>query len=140
MATTASTNAPSAEQLERRHPHPTLVIANDPVPLYVAPNGAVRVTGTRIPLENIVWDYERGGTPEEIVASFDTLKLADVYAVIAYFLHHRAEVTEYVRVVEALEDQIAQELEAQPGLAPLRERIKARWVAREQRTDASADR
>ena len=124
MTTTTPANDPANEQIARRHPYPTLVIENDPVPLYIAPGGAVRVTGTRIPLENIVWGYERGSTPEDIVGDFDTLQLADVYAVIAYFLRHRAEVMEYVRAVEALEEQIEQELEAQAGLAALREQIE----------------
>jgi uncharacterized protein (DUF433 family) len=60
-------------------------------------NGVYRLTGTRIPLERIVEAYKDGETPEEIVDAFDTLRLSDVYVVIAFYLDHKEEVEAYLR-------------------------------------------
>jgi uncharacterized protein (DUF433 family) len=89
------------------------------VPLRVAEGGAIRVGNTRIPLDQIVHEFERGATPEEIVQSFDALDLADVYSAIGYFLRHREEVEEYLRVREQQADRIRQMIEANqpPGLS-----------------------
>jgi len=59
--------------------------------------GGLRVTGTRVLLERIVHAFEDGATPEGIVQSYDTLPLADVYAVLAWYLRHKAEVQDYLR-------------------------------------------
>lgn len=65
----------------------------------------MRVGTTRITLDLIVEQYENGMTPEDMVRAYDTLKLADVHAVIAYYLRHGEEVRAYLfqREVEAAE-------------------------------------
>ncbi len=84
-----------------------LNIANDPVPLYLAEEGrAVRVTGTRIPIQRIVFMYNRGQPPEEMVESFPTLQLADVHGVICYYLHHREEVDAYCAEIDRIEAEL----------------------------------
>jgi hypothetical protein len=40
-------------------------------------------------------------TPEDMVRAYDTLVLADVYAVIAYYLRHRDKVRVYLKRREA---------------------------------------
>ena len=40
---------------------------------------------------------ENGVTPEDMVRAYDTLVLADVHAVIAYYLRHRDEVRAYLK-------------------------------------------
>ena len=45
----------------------------------------------------IIVAFEGGAAAEEIVMRFPTLRLADVYAVIAYYLRHKAEVQDYMR-------------------------------------------
>jgi uncharacterized protein (DUF433 family) len=61
------------------------------------PRGAVRVGKTRVSLDLIVEQYQNGMTPEDLVRAYDTLDLADVYAVIAWYLRHQDEVTTYLR-------------------------------------------
>jgi uncharacterized protein (DUF433 family) len=61
-----------------------LPLQADRYPLRVDEGGAVRVGDSRISLDLIVEQYENGMTPEEMVRAYDTLVLADVYAVIAY--------------------------------------------------------
>jgi uncharacterized protein (DUF433 family) len=66
-------------------------------PLVFAEGGAVlRVTGTRIPLDTVVNAYLNGASAEEIVQAYSTLRLADVYAVISYYLNYREEVDTYL--------------------------------------------
>jgi uncharacterized protein (DUF433 family) len=59
--------------------------------------GAVRVGKSRISLDLVVEQYENGMTPEDMVRAYDTLVLANVYAVIAYYLRHRDEVRAYLK-------------------------------------------
>jgi hypothetical protein len=44
----------------------------------------------------VVEQYENGMTPEDMVRAYSTLVLADVHAVIAYYLRHRDEVRAYM--------------------------------------------
>src|SRR5258707_14450595 len=66
-------------------------------PLRVDEGGAIRVGKSRISLDLIVEQYENGMTPEDMVRAYDTLMLADVHAVIAYYLRHRDEVRAYLK-------------------------------------------
>lgn len=88
----------------------TIVIEPIPAPLRVDEDGTVRA-GTRVILDLIVNAFWQGMSPEEIVDEYDTLKLADVYAVIAYYLDHRAEIDAYLSQrqdeAQALRTQIA---------------------------------
>ena len=60
---------------------PTLDIPESmPLPLYVNKHGAVRISGTRVNLDLVIYAFKEGKRPEEIVESYDTLDLADVYA------------------------------------------------------------
>ena len=70
--------------------------ANGP-PLHVDEGGAVRVGNSRIGLDLVVEQYENGMTTEDMVRAYDTLVLADVHAVIAYYLRHRDEVRAYLK-------------------------------------------
>lgn len=54
------------------------------VPLTNTEFGTVRVSGSRVSLDSVVYHYEQGATPERIAESFPSLNLADIYAVIAY--------------------------------------------------------
>jgi len=69
----------------------------DRPPLRVVEGGAVRVGESRISLDVVVEQYENGMTPEDMVRAYDTLVLADVYAVVAYYLRHRDEVRVYLK-------------------------------------------
>ena len=72
-----------------------LPLNRDYSPRRVDEGGAVRVGNSRVRLGLIVEQYENGMTPEDMVRSYDTLQLADVHAVIAYYLRHRDEVRAY---------------------------------------------
>ncbi len=69
----------------------------DRPPLRVDEGGAVRVGKSRISLDVVVEQYENGMTPEDMVRAYDTLALADVHAVIAYYLRRREAVRAYLK-------------------------------------------
>jgi uncharacterized protein (DUF433 family) len=100
------------------------------VPLAPTENGTIRVTGSRVSLEAVVGQYEQGSTAEQIQESFPSLRLADIYAVISYYLNHREQVDEYLCEQETKAQALRDNIEADPvyksKLTELRERIKSR--------------
>jgi uncharacterized protein (DUF433 family) len=101
------------------------------VPLVQDATGRWRVTGTRIPLERIVECHEEGLSPEQIVENYDTLRLADVYSVISYYLDHKEEVGEYLGLWEARAQEVEQMIQtAQPSQPGRKEELLARRYRR----------
>ncbi|MCI0489932.1 MAG: DUF433 domain-containing protein [Blastocatellia bacterium] len=105
------------------------------VPLTVTEYGSIRIKGSRVSLDSIIYNYKLGATAEHIAYSFPSLSLADIHLAIAYYLTHREEVEEYLRQQEAEEDAIRQQIESDPEYqkrkTEFRERILARWAARQ---------
>jgi uncharacterized protein (DUF433 family) len=92
--------------------------------------GAVRVGTSRISLDLVVEQYENGATPEDMVRAYDTLVLADVHAVIAYYLRHRDEVRIYLKQRAEEAGALRAKIESEhPRIA--REELLARRTARE---------
>jgi hypothetical protein len=77
-------------------------------------------------LERIVHAFDAGASAEEIVESFPSLELADVYATIAFILQHRPEVDAYVAEHKAEAERVQQKWETHAPTSDLRQRIRAR--------------
>src|SRR5438270_10250188 len=107
-----------------------LTIHTDPPPLRVDEGGAVRVGKSRVGLDLVVEQYENGMTPEDLVRAYDTLDLADVHAVIAYYLRHRDEVRAYRERRAEEADALRAKIEAERPRVT-REELLARRSARE---------
>jgi uncharacterized protein (DUF433 family) len=107
-----------------------------PVPLRTDEHGIVRVGGTRISLDTVLAAYRRGETPEAIVDNYDSLRLADVYAVIAYYLTHQADVDRYLAEQVQAAAALQAQLEADPGMRRFRTELQAR-KARYQAADGA---
>jgi uncharacterized protein (DUF433 family) len=90
----------------------TLSPDREPVPLRWDESGTLRVGNTRIALDLIVEQYENGMSPEDLVSAYDTLELADVHAVIAYYLRHRDDVRAYLRQREEEAANLRAKIEA----------------------------
>jgi uncharacterized protein (DUF433 family) len=103
------------------------------VPLRTDEHGKIRVGGTRVLLELVIYLFQQGETAEGIIDSYPTLKLADVYAVIAYYLTHQAEVDAYVRQAEQEADRIQREVESQYSPETLARRARLRALRDERR-------
>jgi uncharacterized protein (DUF433 family) len=97
------------------------------VPLRSDEHGAVRVGDSRVLLDVVIREFTRGADPESIAHAYPTLDVADVYAVVAYYLRHRDEVDTYLRRRQEEAAALRREIEAQrPGRDTLRERLLAR--------------
>ena len=97
------------------------------VPLRTDAQGKIRVGETRILLELLIHAFRRGESAEEIVDSYPTLKLGDVYAVLAYYLSHRSDVDSYVTQVDEAAEQLQRKIEQNytPETLTLRARLRA---------------
>jgi uncharacterized protein (DUF433 family) len=63
---------------------------------FLAPDD-IRITGTRIGIESILYEYiHRGQTPEAIAAHFHTVSLEQVFATILYYLRNREQLDAYL--------------------------------------------
>ncbi len=100
------------------------------VPLTQTENGTIRVTGSRVTLEAVVHQYQQGSSAEAILESFPSLKLADIHAVISYYLNHRDQVGEYLHDQEEKARSVREDIESDPAykarIGELRARIKSR--------------
>lgn len=84
------------EDMSENNPPPVLKVHSNPVPLRFSPEGCAYVSETRVPLETVVFHFNHGATPEEIVQNFPSLNLVDVYGVLTYYLNDREAVDSYL--------------------------------------------
>jgi uncharacterized protein (DUF433 family) len=106
-----------------------LTLEQQAPPLQIDNDGTMRVGGTRIPLETVVRAFNQGHTAEEIASHYPALKLADVYAVIAYYLNHPQPVHQYLQAQAQAAEQVWERIEATTDYQLFRERLQARRAA-----------
>jgi uncharacterized protein (DUF433 family) len=106
---------------------PTLEIRTDAPPLTQDDTGAVRIGSTRVLLELVIRAFEDGATPETIVQRYPSTSLADIYAVVAYYLRHRDLVERYLAERERQAENIKERIEVHQGdLSEVRRRLLSR--------------
>ena len=98
----------------------------EPIPLDQQEDGTIRVANTRVPLDIVVGAFRAGETAEEIAQDYPSLKLSDIYAVIAYYLRHEVEVESYLEQRRELAEAVRHESEARWPTHDLRHRLLAR--------------
>jgi uncharacterized protein (DUF433 family) len=103
-----------------------MVFETQTVPVNIDPQGVIRVQGTRVRLDTVIYAFNEGYTAEEIVSQYPVLRLADVYAVVAYYLNHRDSLDEYLRQRVDTAAKIRAEIEQKPEYQHFRERLLAR--------------
>jgi uncharacterized protein (DUF433 family) len=100
------------------------------IPLYESPPGILRVGKSKVLLELVIHAFQRGQTPESIVQSYDTLNLADVYAVISFYLANPTPIDEYLRHRDASASDLRAKFEvSHPPRVDLRQLITTRAKA-----------
>src|SRR5947209_17625830 len=97
--------------------------ATNIVPLSADEAGVLRVAGTRVSLDSVIYAFDEGATPEEIAQAFPTLELAAIYSVIGYYLQNRGEVEQYLAQRKVQRDELKKEIEARFSPQGLRERL-----------------
>jgi uncharacterized protein (DUF433 family) len=102
------------------------------IPLRMDEHGAIRVGNTRVLVDLVICEFQKGATPEGIVESFDSLALADVYAVLSFYLRNPGPIDEYLRRRDKEAEAIRHKIEAsQPPRTNLRATLLARLKAAE---------
>jgi uncharacterized protein (DUF433 family) len=95
-------------------------------PLVADEDGVIRVAGTRVQLETVVVAFDAGATAEEIAQQYTSLDLADVYAVISYFLGNEAAIRDYVAKRTEAARALRTEVERSMPADGIRHRLLAR--------------
>lgn len=104
----------------------TLDIKAVPAPLRFDAQGVCRIAGTRVTLLTLIEAFLEGATPEEIYQEYPSVNLADVYAVIAFYLGHRDEVDAYLDTVRAQEAHVIEAIKLRSPMSEIRRRLVAR--------------
>ncbi len=96
------------------------------VPLSADAEGVLRITGSRVTLDSIIHQFRTGATAEQIQEDFPSVTLADIYAVIAYYLQHSQEVEKYFVEQSQRSSDTRQELEGKLKTDGVRQMLKQR--------------
>jgi len=100
------------------------------VPLNQWDDGSIRVIGSRLKLDMLVHCFQVGDTLEEIHEGFPSVNIAQIRAILGWYLAHKAEADEYLREGEEEAEKLLQELANRPESIAFRERLRS---LREQR-------
>ena len=103
---------------------------------FLAPDD-IRLKGTRMGIETILYRFiHQRQTPEEIVRTFPTLTLAQVYATILYYFHYQEKVDAYLNdwLEWSHRVRVEQQLNPPPFIEKLRQ-TKAERDAMKQTND-----
>ena len=103
-----------------------LTIAHETVPLETGSDGVVRIAGTRVTLETVIAAFSDGATAEEIAQQYPSLNLADIYAVIGYYLRHSEDVTDYLQQRKVQADTTRKQNESRFDPHGVRSRLMSR--------------
>jgi len=105
-----------------------LVIATEPVPFTIDPDGVALIGKTRVTLDTVVTAFLEGATAEEIIQQYPTLDLADVYSVIGYYLRRRPEIENYLQNGRQQAETVRKQNESRLDPYGIRDRLLARRV------------
>lgn len=105
----------------------TMPIHTDPAPLWVDEHGDVRVGKSRVLLDVVLGHYLNGQTAEEIAEGYDTIPLADVLGVLAYYHRYKEEVDEHLRQRDEQAEELRRKIQTAnaPKLTAFKARIDA---------------
>lgn len=102
-----------------------------PDPLWCDNAGVLRVRNSRVPVDVVVSAHQSGMEPEAIARAYDTIELADVYAVLSCYLRHRNVLDDYLQRRRQAAARLQAEIESQQAPLPSRDELLARRRARE---------
>jgi len=95
-------------------------------PLFEDRDGTIRLTGSRVPLDTVIYEFNQGATPEQIQDSFPSISLHTIYGAIAFYLEHQVAVDEYLRQREQEAEELRHKIESRSEVAAFRERLRRR--------------
>lgn len=84
--------------------------------------GGWRIVDSRVSLDSVVHAYWEGKSPEAIAEEFPALSIEQVYGAIAFYLHNREGIDEYLSRQDANWRRLAAQSESKHG--PLLDRLR----------------
>ena len=104
-----------------------MILQPDMPPIREDADGALRIGDSRVLLELVINAFQDGATPEAICLRYSSLRLSEIFAVIAYYLRHPQEVDAYLLRRERRTAENDARMQARQGdLTAIRARIAAR--------------
>ncbi len=88
--------------------------------------GVLRIGDSRVSLDTVIFAFNEGATPEQIVEDYDSLELAEVYAVISYYLQNRDKIEDYLAKRKIQRENLRRQIESRSNPQNIRERLLAR--------------
>ena len=73
--------------------------------------GVKHVRETRVSLDSVLVAFHDGATLEEIVQQYDAISLADVYALIGYYLENQPAIDSYLAARRIRREELRREVE-----------------------------
>ena len=105
------------------------------VPITIDDSGTWRVGDSRVTVEVVLGQFNRGSTPEQIQDDFATLSLAEIYGVISFCLSNPEQVDSYLEARKAEAAEIREKWESRSEIAELRQKLRQ---ARDDRAKAKS--
>ena len=106
-------------------------------PLTQWEDGSIRIAGSRVPIDTVIYHFKLGATAEEIAYKFESLRLADIYGVIYYYLAHGEQVEAYLCQQEVESDAVQTRIESDPDNHQWKAEMRERLLKRREEKNAS---
>ena len=103
----------------------SVVVSTSEIKLTETEAGVLRVGDSRVSLDTVIIAFGQGATPEQIVEDYDSLELAEVYAVISYYLQNRDEVEDYLARRKVERRKLRRQIESRSNPQGIREKLLA---------------
>lgn len=104
----------------------SLSLAAEAVPLSTDADGVFRVSGTRVALDSVIKSYQDGSSADSIFEQYPSIPLADIHAVLSFYLKHRESVEAYLHNRQIKAEEVRLENEARFDPNGIRARLLAR--------------
>ncbi len=104
----------------------SLVVTAERAPLSTNADGVVRIGATRVTLDTVIAAFREGMSAEGIAEQYPSLRLAEVYSVIGYFLSHQEEVEAYLDERQRFAADVQRQNEVRFDPVGVRDRLLAR--------------
>jgi uncharacterized protein (DUF433 family) len=88
------------------------------------------ITGSRVPIDRIIWEYRNGEDPETIQSHYPTLTLGQVKGAIAFYESHKEEVEQAMAARRRAEDAYAAAHPNSPDIKQKFERMRRQIASR----------
>ena len=90
----------------------------------------IRLKGSRVGIDNVLYYYVRGCSLTAIQEAYPSLTLEQIAATILYYHQNQPEIDQYLRDLEAWQEESARQMNAAAESSPVIQRIRAALAQR----------